>query len=114
MACYTCCTPSVCPQGITETRCVKYSGKNLPNTGINTGDPMEDVLEKIDESIGGNLILTYLASSPTVAVTGSGSSFNPFTMHARLSLDAGNELSTGTDGALYVPPPTSSALGFDI
>jgi hypothetical protein len=98
-----------------KSKCILYDGPATTNIGYITNMNLTDLLLLIDEAVGNpSTAGAYINSTPTVLVAGLGSQSNPYTLTARRSTDTGNELVLGTDGALFVAPPTSSGSGFDI
>lgn len=98
------------------SKCVTYDGPATTNVGYITNMPLTDLLILIDQAIGngGGGGGSFINSTPTVLVSGIGSSGNPFTLTARRSTDIGNQLVLGSDNALFVAPPTDSGSGFII
>lgn len=59
-------------------------------------------------SSGGGLTAVATQDTPTVDMSGDGTAGAPITAVVNRSTDAGNTLTVGSDGALYVPTPTDT------
>jgi hypothetical protein len=98
-----------------KSKCILYDGPATTNIGYITNMSLTDLLLLIDEAVGSpSGTGSYISTTPTILVSGLGSQSNPYTLTARRSTDTGNELVLGTDGALFVAPPTDSGSGFNI
>lgn len=86
-----------------ESKCVKYSGTFLPNSGASTGDILDDVLKKIDDKLNPSGSQTYIVSSQSINVTGNGSIGIPYIPTVKIATDGGNSIELRATG-LYVAP----------
>lgn len=110
----TCKTSDGCIMHL-PSKCVTYDGPATTNIGYITNMSLTDLLVLIDNAVGSPVSSgSYINSSPTVAVTGLGSQSNPYILSVKISTNTGNNLTTGSDGALFVAPPTPSDSGFNI
>lgn len=95
------------------TRCIIYDGPNTSNIGYIQNMRLTDLLLLIDSKMGGVASGTYMSSSTSVAITGSGISSSPYVPSAIISPQAGNGLSILSDGLYATSPPSVNIYNSD-
>jgi hypothetical protein len=108
--CDQCSEDNSCAETI-DAACVIYHSDDsdpaskLSNTGLPNKTPIETVVEKLDEMLGGYQIPINATDTNTVDITANGLKNHNIKADVKVSATVGNTLAINSDG-LYVPTPT--------
>ena len=102
-------TTPECPLGTITTNCIYYEGEDNGITGVNKGELLTLSMEKLTDFVNSNN-LDSISSNTIHVVKTPNANGKLFSLEVRVSTDANNQLTFGSDGWLYAMPFTGETF----
>lgn len=99
--CYPCQNQADCdcPNGVVDAGCVQYTGDDLVNFDINSGDFLDDILAKLDQFLFSETPFTANSTNSIVATAGGTNGHSP-QYNVRIDPDGDNALTVSALGLM--------------
>ena len=98
-----------CPLGTITTDCIYFNGEDNGVTGVNKGELLTLSIDKLTNFVNINNVDTISSNTINIVKTPNANG-KLFSLEVRVSTDAGNQLTFGSDGWLYAMPFTGETF----